>query len=169
MHDQGNASDEPSLASNRVLEIVVALALLTVSGIIIYDSNRLGFGWVEGQGPAAGYFPFYISCVLGIASLAILLKAVLGNSDDLKESFVSRVAFGRVLTVLVPAIGYVAAIQFIGLYFASCSSGGSWCRCQRDRSRPFSAFEAAAPYLPRSGIKKWPPLRCEARAISVRE
>ena len=120
MHDQGNASDEPSLASNRVLEIVVALALLTVSGIIIYDSNRLGFGWVEGQGPAAGYFPFYISCVLGIASLAILLKAVLGNSDDLKESFVSRVAFGRVLTVLVPAIGYVAAIQFIGLYVASC-------------------------------------------------
>ena len=59
------------------------------------------------------------STVLGIASLAILLKAVLGNSDELKESFVSRVAFGRVLTVLVPAIGYVAAIQFIGLYVAS--------------------------------------------------
>ena len=119
MHDQGNASDEPSLASNRVLEIVVALALLTVSGIIIYDSNRLGFGWVEGQGPAAGYFPFYISCVLGIASLAILVRAALGNGEDLKESFVSRAAFGRVLTVLVPAIAYVAAIQYIGLYVAS--------------------------------------------------
>jgi putative tricarboxylic transport membrane protein len=119
MHDQGNVPEEASLASNRVLEIVVALALLTVSGIIIYDSVRLGFGWVEGEGPAAGYFPFYIATVLGVASLAILLKAVLGNSDELKESFVSRVAFGRVLTVLVPAIGYVAAIQFIGLYVAS--------------------------------------------------
>lgn len=120
MHDQDNAPEGASLASNRVLEIIVALALLTVSAIIIYDSIRLGFGWVEGEGPAAGYFPFYIATVLGIASLAILLKAVLGNSDDLKESFVSRVAFGRVLTVLVPAIGYVAAIQFIGLYVASC-------------------------------------------------
>ncbi len=119
MHDQDNAPEEASLASNRVLEIVVALALLTVSAIIIYDSIRLGFGWVEGQGPAAGYFPFYIACVLGIASLAILVKAVLGNSDELKESFVSRVAFGRVLTVLLPAIVYVAAIQYIGLYVAS--------------------------------------------------
>jgi putative tricarboxylic transport membrane protein len=119
MHDQGNVPEGASLASNRVLEIVVALALLTVSAIIIYDSIRLGFGWVEGEGPAAGYFPFYIASVLGIASLVILLKAVLGNSDELKESFVSRVAFGRVLTVLLPAIVYVAAIQYIGFYVAS--------------------------------------------------
>jgi putative tricarboxylic transport membrane protein len=119
MHDQGDVPEGPSLVSNRVLEIVVALALLTVSAIIIYDSNRLGFRWVEGEGPAAGYFPFYIAIVLAIASIAILLKAVFGNSEHLKESFVSRVAFGRVLTVLLPAIGYVAAIQFIGLYVAS--------------------------------------------------
>lgn len=119
MHDHDKAPDEVSLASNRVLEIIVALVLLSVSGIIIYDSNRLGFGWVQGQGPAAGYFPFYIACVLAIASLAILLKAVVGNSDELKESFVSREAFGRVLTVLLPAIVYVAAIQYIGLYVAS--------------------------------------------------
>ena len=125
MHDQGDVPEEASLASNRVLEIVVAIALLTVSAIIIFDSVRLGFGWVEGEGPAAGYFPFYIACVLGIASLVILVKAALGNSDDLKESFVSRVAFGRVLTVLAPAIGYVAAIQFIGLYVASAFSSSS--------------------------------------------
>lgn len=119
MHDQGNVPEETPLASNRVLEIVVALALLTVSAIIIYDSTRLGFRWIEGEGPAAGYFPFYIATVLGVASLAILLKAVFGSSEHLKETFVSRVAFGRVLTVFLPAIGYVAAIQFIGLYVAS--------------------------------------------------
>ena len=119
MHDQGDVPEGASLVSNRVLEIVVALALLTVSAIIIFDSTRLGFRWVEGQGPAAGYFPFYIAIVLAIASVAILLKAVFVNSEHLKESFVSRTAFGRVVTVLVPAIGYVAAIQFIGLYVAS--------------------------------------------------
>jgi putative tricarboxylic transport membrane protein len=119
MHDQGNAPEGTSLASNRALEIVVALALLTISGIIIFDSVRLGFGWVEGEGPAAGYFPFYIACVLGLASLVILLRAILSGSDDLKESFVSREAFTRVVTVLVPAIAYVAATQFIGLYVAS--------------------------------------------------
>lgn len=119
MHDQGDASDEPSLVSNRVLEIVVALVLLGISAIIISDSVRLGIGWAEGEGPRAGYFPFYIAVVLGTASIAILLKAVLGKASELSESFVSRPAFMRVLTVLLPAICYVAAVQFIGFYVAS--------------------------------------------------
>ncbi len=119
MHEQDDAADEASLVSNRVLEIVVAIALLGLSAIIISDSIRLGIGWAEGEGPRAGYFPFYIAVVLGGASIAILLKAVMGKAEELSESFVSRPAFVRVLTVLIPAIGYVAAVQFIGLYAAS--------------------------------------------------
>ncbi len=121
MHEQGDASDGPSLVSNRVLEIVVALLLLAVSAIIISDSLRLGMGWAEGEGPQAGYFPFYIAVVLAVASTAILLKAVLGKGEELSQSFVSRPAFMRVLTVLVPAIFYVGAVQFVGLYAASAA------------------------------------------------
>lgn len=119
MHDQSDVPDSPSLVSNRVLEIVVALALLAVSSVVIFDSMRLGIGWREGEGPAAGYFPFYIAVILGGSSLAILLKAVLGRDEGLAESFVSRGAFGRVLTVLIPAIAYVFAMQYIGIYAAS--------------------------------------------------
>jgi len=119
MHEQGDAPDGPSLVSNRVLEIVVALVLLAVSAIIIADSIRLGIGWAEGEGPRAGYFPFYTSVVLAAASIAILSKAILGSTEELNASFVSRPAFARVLTVLFPAIGYVAAVQIVGLYVAS--------------------------------------------------
>jgi hypothetical protein len=119
MHEQGDASDERSLVSNRTMEIVVALLLLAVSAVIISDSLRLGIGWAEGEGPRAGYFPFYIAVVLGSSSIAILVKAVLAKSEGLSESFVSRTSFVRVLTVLIPAIGYVAAVQFIGFYAAS--------------------------------------------------
>ena len=119
MHEEGEASEEPGLVSNRVLEIVVALALLGVSAIIITDSIRLGIGWAEGEGPRAGYFPFYIAVVLAVASTAILLKAVMGKGEGLGDTFVSRPAFVRVLTVLIPAIIYVAAVQYIGLYVAS--------------------------------------------------
>jgi putative tricarboxylic transport membrane protein len=119
MHEQNDAPDETSLVSNRVMEIVVAMALLGVSAIIASDSIRLGIGWAEGEGPRAGYFPFYIAIVLGVASIAILLRAVLGQAEELGESFVSQPAFMRVLTVLVPAICYVAAVQFIGFYAAS--------------------------------------------------
>lgn len=119
MHEQDDASDEAGLVSNRVLEIVVALLLLVVSAIIITDSIRLGIGWAEGEGPRAGYFPFYIAVVLATASIAILLKAVMGKGDGLSDAFVSRPALVRVITVLLPAIVYVAAVPYIGLYAAS--------------------------------------------------
>jgi len=90
-----------------------------VSAIIVTDSIRLGIGWAEGEGPRAGYFPFYIAVVLGGASIGILLKAVTGKGDGLGEAFVSRPAFMRVLTVLLPAIAYVGAVQFLGIYAAS--------------------------------------------------
>lgn len=119
MHEQGEAPEEPGMVSNRVLEIVVALALLCLSAIVITDSVRLGIGWAEGEGPRAGYFPFYIAVVLAVASVAILLKAVMGKGDGLGDAFVSRPAFVRVITVLIPAIVYVGAVQYIGLYVAS--------------------------------------------------
>lgn len=119
MHESDDASDERSLVSNRTMEIVVALALLALSAVIISDSLRLGIGWSEGEGPRAGYFPFYIALTLGAASIAILLKAVLAKDESGEESFVSRVSIGRVLTVLIPAIGYVGAVQYVGFYVAS--------------------------------------------------
>ena len=121
MHEQGDASDERSVVTHRTAEIVVALLLLAVSAIIIYDSLRLGIGWAEGEGPKAGYFPFYIALTLTAASIAILVKAVLAKDESLGASFVSRTSLLRVLTVLIPAIGYVAAVQFIGFYSASAA------------------------------------------------
>jgi hypothetical protein len=121
MSEQDEASDEPGMVSNRVMEIVTALALLSISAIVITDSLRLGIGWAEGEGPRAGYFPFYIAVVLATASLAILIKAVMGKGAGLSEAFVSRPAFVRVVTVLVPAIVYVGAVQYIGLYAASAA------------------------------------------------
>jgi hypothetical protein len=121
MHNQDDAPEGPSLASNRTLEIIVALVLLAGSAIVIFDSMRLGIGWRDGEGPTAGYFPFYIAAILGVSSIAILLSAVMGKDPDLSDSFVSRSAFGRVLTVLLPAIAYVFVMQFIGIYAASAA------------------------------------------------
>ena len=119
MQDPDEINQERSLCSVRAMEIVVSLLLLGGSAVVIKDSARLGFGWQEGEGPAAGYFPFYIALVLGAVSLVNLLKAVLGRDPNAATSFVSRRAIGRVLAVFVPAIGYVAAIHWLGLYVAS--------------------------------------------------
>jgi hypothetical protein len=117
MHDQGNA-DEPSLVSVRTMDILVSLLFLVASAVVISDSIRLGFGWVPSEGPAAGYFPFYIAVVMAISSVINLAGAIrIGHSAH--ESFVSKPASVRVLTILIPSIIYTALLSWIGIYVAS--------------------------------------------------
>jgi len=117
MHDTNN-SDEPTLVSIRTMDIVVSLLFLLGSAVVITDSFRIGFGWLPNEGPAAGYFPFYIAVAMAIASMINLFGA-LRIGHNMHESFVTKPAFKRVLAVLVPAFIYVALIQFVGLYVAS--------------------------------------------------
>nr|PZN78598.1 MAG: tripartite tricarboxylate transporter TctB family protein [Pseudomonadota bacterium] len=120
MHsDDSSSHDEPSLVSNRTMDIVVALLLLLVCAIVIYDSTRLGYEWRENEGPASGYFPFYIAIILAFASLVNLLRALFSRGGDGSDSFVSKPAFMRVLAVLIPSFGFVAVVQFLGIYVAS--------------------------------------------------
>ena len=113
MHDSDN-SDAPSLVSNRTMDIVVALLLLGGSAIVIFDSARIGFNWRDGEGPAPGYFPFYVAVILALSSTINLVRAVLRKEKGGDESFVSKPAFGRVLSVLLPTLAYVALIGGIG-------------------------------------------------------
>ena len=101
------------------MDIAVAVFFLVMAAIVIYDSNRLGFHWQENEGPASGYFPFYIAILMSIASVVNLVRALLGRSENPDETFVSKPAFMRVLTVLIPAIIYVAVLNVIGIYVAS--------------------------------------------------
>jgi hypothetical protein len=124
-----DAEGSPSLASTRVLEIIVALLFIGASVVVVLESLKLGVSWIEGQGPAPGYFPFYVAVAMGLASLVTLLRAIMNSDGNADESFVSRAAFGRVMAVLIPTALYVLAIgglnhgplKFpgIGIYVAS--------------------------------------------------
>ncbi len=113
MQDEKNADESRSLVSNRTMEIVVALLLLGGSAIVIHDSVRLGFGWREGEGPAPGYFPFWVAAIMGVSSIINLANAVRGHGAG--EIFVSLRPFGRVLAVLIPSLVYVALVGGVSL------------------------------------------------------
>ncbi len=114
MHSDDN-SDGPSLVSNRTMEIVVALLFLGISAIVIYDARRLGTGWTEGEGPASGYFPFYIALFMALAALIVLAQAITGRIKDGEGSFVSVPQFGRVLAVILPTLLFIAVMGGIKL------------------------------------------------------
>ncbi|MFM9939165.1 MAG: tripartite tricarboxylate transporter TctB family protein [Hyphomicrobiaceae bacterium] len=113
MHDKDADADGPSLVSSRTMDIAVALVLLMGSIIVIFDSARAGFGWRD-DGPAPGFFPFWVALVLAIASVMNLIRA-LPDKEAAAEGFVGRAAFNRVLAVLLPTTLYVAAIGGIEL------------------------------------------------------
>jgi hypothetical protein len=119
MQEENRGDYGRPLASTRMIDIVVALLLLGVSGVFIVDSTRLGFAWREGEGPAPGYYPFYVALILAIASLVNLFAALRGQGAS--QIFVAARPFGRVLAVLVPSIVFVALIQYIGIYVASAA------------------------------------------------
>jgi hypothetical protein len=100
------------------VEIAVALFLLALGALVVYDSQRLGARWA-GDGPEAGYFPFYIGLIICISSLAILGQALFGRASQSREIFVEWQPLRQVLSVLLPALLFVAAIQLIGLYIAA--------------------------------------------------
>jgi hypothetical protein len=116
-------STEPSGAEHRsgvatyVVEAVVAFIVFLLGVLVIQGSWSLGSRWTS-DGPGSGYFPFYIGLILCISGLGIMAQALFGKKRN-TDIFVDSEQLKRVLSVLVPALVYVLAVQFIGLYVAS--------------------------------------------------
>ena len=117
--DDPTAPEEnsPSVVSNRVVDIVVSLLMLALAVTLGWDNWRTGASW-DSTGPQPGYFPFYLSVILGGASLYGLGAAFVSRREA-AETFVTRAQLRRVLAVFVPTLLFCLVTQFLGLYVAS--------------------------------------------------
>ena len=111
-------SDAKRGLSVRAVEVVVALIIAALGAVVIADSVRVGIGWAD-DGPRAGYFPFYVGCILVIAGLGVVTQTMAKWSRIGATLFVSFQDARPVLAMLVPTIVYVALIALIGIYVAS--------------------------------------------------
>ena len=105
------------MVSSRVVDAVVSLLLLAFAGLLAFDNWRTGISW-DSTGPQAGYFPFYLSMILGAAAIYGLVKELRAWKET-GEAFVNAEQFGRVLQVFVPTLAFCLATQWLGLYVAS--------------------------------------------------
>ena len=113
--EPGPAGSRP-VVGMRTMDIVVSLLLLGLAALLGWDSWRIGMSWAD-DGPQAGYFPFYLSLMMGAASVYGLVRAALSRVAD--HPFVLREPFGRVLQVLVPTLLFCILTQILGIYVAS--------------------------------------------------
>jgi putative tricarboxylic transport membrane protein len=100
--------------SRRLVEAVVALLLMGLSGLVLWDSYGRGAGW-EG-GPQNGFFPARVGWLLLIAAGVVLFGVLRSRTD---EVFVTWRQLRQVLRVFVPLLVFVVLIAWLGIYVAS--------------------------------------------------
>lgn len=111
--------DTPLLVSRRTVDVFVAVVLLGLALLVGFESVKLGHGWVEGSGPAAGFFPFGIAVLLGVASAFNIVGALRDKDPEADEDFVTLTGLTRIMFVLLPLAAYILAIEFLGIYVSS--------------------------------------------------
>jgi hypothetical protein len=105
----------------RAANVVTALVLMLLGGVVISDAVRLGIGWGE-EGPRSGFFPFWLAVLLVTVSVLVLVQALLRST---RQPFVTRERLVPVVKVLGPLIGFVVVTDppgpstGLGLYVAA--------------------------------------------------
>ena len=110
-------ANSPAVTDTRISEAVVCVLLLGLALLLGHDNWRTGIGW-DSTGPQPGYFPFYLSVILGAASLYGLVAVLLTRKEH-AETFVTRAQLRRVMAVFIPTLLFCLATQFLGMYVAS--------------------------------------------------
>lgn len=118
MAEKVPGGDSRNVISTRWMEALVAGLLFLFGALFLYESYTIGFRWGV-EGPQSGFFPFYVSLIICIASVSVLVGALRGHMGSDAESFVERGQLKQVLAVLIPAAVYILGIQLIGVYVAS--------------------------------------------------
>ncbi len=123
----------------RIAELLMGIATLLVSLGLMYNvyADGLNIGWVEGRGPGAGVWPFWLSFGMALASLATLLRWFRGVTPESRSSepyiapdtiFLVTVSAGSILALLIlmNIVGTYIALMLFMLFFVRFLGRHSW-------------------------------------------
>ena len=98
--------------------MAIALALLSLAFMV--KSAELNIGWVEGRGPGAGAWPFWLSLGMLATSLATLYRWFRGVTPESRstEIFMTKGAVSIVGTAIVALTVLLIGIHVIGIYLS---------------------------------------------------
>ena len=104
----------------RTAELLMAIALALLSIAFMVKSAELNIGWVQGRGPGAGAWPFWLSLGMLLTSLATLYRWFRGVTPQSRSSevFMSKSAVSIVGTAVIALTALLIGIHIIGIYFS---------------------------------------------------
>ena len=106
----------------RKANLGVAIFLFIIGMIVMYDAVRLGFRWVPGFGPGAGYLPFYLALGILVCTGISIVKQIRQLSKEGivgDKRLIQEGGLKPILWVLIPSTVMVILTSIIGLHFAA--------------------------------------------------
>lgn len=97
-------------------ESIIATALMGLGLYFMWHATVLPIGWVEGQGPGGGAFPFWLSAVMVLAAGGVLVRALADRRRP--APFFVPAMLRPVVFVSTALVLTTAAIGVIGAYAA---------------------------------------------------
>lgn len=104
----------------RVAELAMAILMGAFSLYLMYKSTELPIGWIRGEGPGGGAWPFWLSAIMLLSCVGIIVNWVLrrGVIANSEETYIERSVLIDVGLVAVALIVTVGLFSFIGVYGA---------------------------------------------------
>lgn len=106
----------------RRAEIVMAGVLALLSIYLMWKSTELEVGYVSGEGPGGGAWPFWLSAIMLICTMVIAYNGVKRKSppSQSEEPLLDRYGIKMLFLVGGGILGFVALIDVISMYGAMC-------------------------------------------------
>lgn len=99
--------------SRQAVEVGVTVALLVLSGLIFYETIRLGPGWGP-SGPEPGFFPFVLNVCMTAGAVGVMIMNLV--KPDRRPFFEASQEIEDLLKVGVPVAVAVLAVNWAGIY-----------------------------------------------------
>jgi hypothetical protein len=97
-------------------ESLIAMGLMGLSAYFMWHATVLPIGWVEGEGPGGGAFPFWLSAIMFCCAAAILVRSL--GAAPTGRPFFDPDTRTAVLSVTGALVLAVVLMGWLGTYVA---------------------------------------------------
>ena len=104
----------------RTAELLMAIMMGIFSIYLMVKSAELPIGWIDGEGPGGGTWPFWLSTIMLISCGGILFNWFRkhGSIATSTRTYIEKHVLGDVAAVAGALIVTVALFSFVGIYGA---------------------------------------------------
>lgn len=104
----------------RTAELLMALLMAAFSGYLMWKSAELPYGWIPGEGPGGGAWPFWLAAIMLVCCIVMLVNWVRRSSAPSRSAdafFLPGVLWdvGSVALALLITIGLFEGLTLGGI------------------------------------------------------